>query len=178
MPPSQPRGAPPINDTFSGGLIGGIITAACFGVVLIVNALYKNRREDRGQQHDSAMVIITRQEQEIARRDEQIVRYERLMEDHQGIVGRIVERHTACREENAELRAYGNLMRERVERCQLSCDLGRKWGPVPPVPPPRPRPPEDVAFLARTAAQDVELARGVDERLKRKKPPDPRGSGT
>jgi hypothetical protein len=177
MPPSQPRGAPPINDTFSGGLIGGIITAVCFGVVLIVNALYKNRREDRGQQHDSAMVIITRQEQEIARRDEQIIRYERLMEDHQGIVGRIVERHTACREENAELRAYGNLMRERVERCQLACDLGRKWGPVPPVPPPRPRPPEDVAFLAKTAAQDVELARGVDERLRRK-PPDRGRQGT
>jgi hypothetical protein len=157
---------------------GALLTAAAGAAVLLINALAKNRREDRGQQHDSAMVIITRQEQEIARRDEQIARYERLMEDHQGIVGRIVERHTACREENAELRAYGNLMRERVERCQLACDLGRKWGPVPPVPPPRPRPPEDVAFLAKTAAQDVELARGVDERLRRKKPPDPRGQGT
>jgi hypothetical protein len=35
-----------------------------------------------------------------------------------------------------------------------------------------------VAFLAKTAAQDVELARGVDERLKRKKPPDRGGQGT
>jgi hypothetical protein len=101
-----------------------------------------------------------------------------LLEDHQGIVTRIVERHAACREENAELRAYGTMMRERVERCQSSCELGRKWGPPPPVPPPRPRPPEDVGFLARTAAQDVELARDVNRKLKRHRPPDPRGQGT
>jgi hypothetical protein len=157
-------------------VLGGVITAACFGIVLLINAVYKNRREDRGQQHDAALVIIRRQERQIALKDEQLARYERLLEDHQGIVGRIVERHTATREENAELRSYAQMMRDRVVRCQDSCEMGRKWGPVPPVPPPRPRPPEDADFLARTAAQGVELAKAVDERLKT--PPDPRGSGT
>jgi hypothetical protein len=139
--------------------------------VLLINALYKNRREDRAAQSTGDQVIIDRQEK-------QIIRLEGVLEDHQGIVTRIVERHTQTREENAELRAYGNMMREMVERCQASCELGRKWGPPPPVPPPRPRPPEDAHFLARTAAQDVQLVKAVDDKLRRRKPPDPRGQGT
>jgi hypothetical protein len=183
MPPSQPRGAPPINEgTITGGVYGGIITALCFGAVLLINALYKNRREDRAEKHTADEAVIARQERRITDLEHALEEYQRLMtrtmEDHQGIVGRIVERHTATREENAELRSYGTMLRDLVQRCRDSCEMGRKWGPVPPVPPPRPRPPEDVAFLAKTAAQDVELARGVDERLRRKGPPDHRGSGT
>jgi hypothetical protein len=157
---------------------GALVTAFFAGAAAVLNAVYKNRREDRGQQHDNAMAIIARQEKQIALKDEQIARYERLLEDHQGIVGRIVERHTATREENAELRAYGEMLREELQRCRDSCEQGRKRGPVPPVPPVRPRPAEDVGFLARTAAQDVVLARDVNEKLKRRKPSDPRGQGT
>jgi hypothetical protein len=139
--------------------------------VLVLNALYKNRRQDRAEKREGDEAIIDRQEKHIAR-------LERTLEGHQGIVTRIVERHSACREENAALRAYGTMMRDRVQRCQDSCELGRKWGPVPPVPPSLPRPAEDVGFLARTAAQDVVLARDVNEKMRRQRPPDPRGQGT
>jgi hypothetical protein len=150
--------------------------------VLVINALSKNRRQDRAEKHTADEAVIDRQEKRIAVLEHALEECRRLatrtLEDHQGIINRIVERHLACREENAELRSYGGMMRDRVVRCQDSCELGRKWGPVPPVPPPRPRPPEDVEFLARTAAQDVVLARDVNDKLRRQRPPDPRGQGT
>jgi hypothetical protein len=150
---------------------GALVTAFFAGVAVVVKAVYNARREDRAEKHTADEAVIERQEKQIAR-------LERTLEDHQGIVTRIVERHGACREENAALRAYGTMMRDRVQRCQDSCELGRKWGPVPEVPPSLPRPAEDVGFLARTAAQDVELARDVNEKLRRRKLPDPRGQGT
>lgn len=139
--------------------------------MLLINALYKNRREDRAERHTADEAVIARQERRIAL-------LERTLEDHQGIVGRIVERHTETREENAELRAWANMARQRWQECAASCELGRKFPPLPPVPEARPRPPEDVQFLGKTAAQDVELARGVGERLGRHKAPGRGGQGT
>lgn len=173
----------PINDgTITGGVFGGVITALCFGVALLINAVYKNRREDRAERHTADEAVIARQERRIAVLEHALEEYQRLvtrtLEDHQGIVTRIVERHTATREENAELRVWAAMARQRWEECAASCELGRKFPPLPPIPPVRPRPPEDAQFLARTAAQDVELARGVGERLGRHKGPDHGGQGT
>src|SRR4051794_6843066 len=161
MHPSPAREEPhPINETVSGGVIGGIITAVCFGIVLLINAVSKNRREDRQAQSTSDQVVITRQEKQIAR-------LERVLDEHQVTLNRIVERHADCREETAQLRTWADMVSERFRECNETCEKGRKLPAIPPLPPPRRRAPgAETSYLARTAAQDRELARGVGERLR------------
>jgi hypothetical protein len=132
MHPSRatPGARTPINETISGGVWGGVITAACFGAALLINAVYKNRREDRQAQSTAEQAVIARLERQNAR-------LEHVLDEHQKVLNGIVERHADCREETAALRTWANAVVERFRECSESCEKGRKLPTVPPLPPPR-----------------------------------------
>jgi uncharacterized coiled-coil protein SlyX len=146
---------------------GALITAVAGAAVLLINALAKSRREDRQSDRADRESRATAEQIVIARQEKQIARLERVLDEHQTVLNRIVERHADCREETAQLRTWAEGVIERFRECSENCEKGRKLPTVPPLPPPRRRAPgEETGYLARTAAQDVELARGVGERMR------------
>lgn len=148
-------GAIAVNDSQTwaaiGGLIGTAITAAAGGLVVVLNAWWRNRQQERATQFSEQGRIIDRQEKQIARLEAQV-------KEQQIAIEKIRDDHRECREESAELRMFVGLLREDMIRAKLQ---------PRDMPPPRKREGEvDPDFIARSTGQTTKSLLKADEKLR------------
>jgi hypothetical protein len=162
-----------LNDTLLGTVIGGVLVSAATAVVIVLNAISKNRLECQKIRHIHENEVI-------AGLERQLTRMEAQMKEYHASLQRVQEIESDCEVTLAD--CYGQLVRMHEWGVRQSRELraaGRDPGPDPAAPerPARQQPRQEAEFVVRTEAQGLAAARGVNERLARDRQ-DPGSSGT
>lgn len=147
--------------------------SAATAVVMVLNAISKNRRECQKIRHIHENEVIVGLERQLDRMERQLREYNTALQ-------RVQEIEADCEVTLTDY--YGQLVRMHEWGARTAAAVraaGQDPGPDPPAPerPARKYPRQEAEFVVRTEAQGLAAARGVNERLVRDRQ-DKGGSGT
>lgn len=159
-----------IDPGWIGGAIGAGITALGWAAVNILKQWNANKSSTRRDAIDEWQQIVKRLEDRSVKLEEQNERRDAVIKQLQNIIHEMLEEHSDCREENAELRSAVHFLYENLQRVHsLAIQNGpHDPGPLPALPAMRNRPnrKERNEFLLKQAEQATESLKEADKVIK------------
>jgi hypothetical protein len=139
--------------------LGSLLTAILGGVVILINAVHKNRMESRARASEERDVLVQRLKEQLARLDRQVA-------EQSAVIALCHDAHADS--EVAVSDIYGTLLRYYDWGTAISAMFKKAGGEPPAMGPPPARPPRrdlraEIDFAVRTAQQDEALVRAVGE---------------